>query len=70
MNNILSAFQAIFDFLCGDWRIFWGVAITCGLVELIKQYTILTIVIPFSGIIYVSGISLSLILALKREISK
>ncbi len=70
MNIITYILKAVFDFFCGDWRIFWGVAITCVLVELVEQLTTLTVFIPFLGIIYITGISLSLISSLKREISK
>jgi hypothetical protein len=70
MNIITHFLKAIFDFFCGDWRIFWGVAVTCVLVELVEHLTTLTVVIPFSGILYIIGISLSLVIALKREISK
>lgn len=70
MNIITDSFKAIFDFFCGDWRIFWGIAVTFVLIELAGHLTILTAVIPFSGIIYIIGISLSLVIALKHEISK
>ncbi|HEY3426757.1 MAG TPA: hypothetical protein VGL27_18325 [Negativicutes bacterium] len=70
MNTSTYILKAVFDFFCGDWRIFWGVALTCVLVELVEQLTTLAVFIPFLGIIYITGISLSLISALKREISK
>ncbi|BBB91148.1 MAG TPA: hypothetical protein PKA28_11325 [Methylomusa anaerophila] len=70
MNIITHTLTAIFDFFCGDWRIFWGVAVTCILVELVEHLTILTVMIPFLGIIYITGISLSLIVALQREVPK
>lgn len=70
MNRITHIFKVIFDFFCGDWRIFWGIAVTCAFVELAAHLTTFIVAIPFSGIIYIIGISLSLVIALKREISK
>jgi hypothetical protein len=70
MNIIATALKALFDFFCGDWRIFWGVVVTFVLIELVEHLTILTAFIPFSGIIYIIGISLSLVIALKYEMSK
>lgn len=70
MNRITHTLTAIFDFFCGDWRIFWGVAVTCILVKLVEHLSSLAVMIPFVAIIYISGISLSLVVALKREFSK
>lgn len=59
---------AIFDFFCGDWRTFWGVAVTCILVKLVEHLTILTVIKPFLWIIYIVGMSFSLVVALKWEV--
>lgn len=65
---IANAFNAIFDFFCGDWRIFWGITGTLMLIELVEHLTSFAAAVPFAGLIYIIGISLSLIIALKREI--
>ncbi|VBB07575.1 Hypothetical protein LUCI_2840 [Lucifera butyrica] len=70
MTSIIHIFKAVFDFFCGDWRIFWGITLTLVFVELIEQLTVITVAVPLAGIIYIIGISLSLIVALKREIAK
>lgn len=61
-------FNELFDFFCGDWRIFWGIAITICLVILSSHISPVSHVNWLPGIIFVIGILLSLIIALKREI--
>jgi hypothetical protein len=36
----MNIFKKIFDFFCGDWRIFWGIALTVALVELAKSWAV------------------------------
>ncbi|MGD0622182.1 MAG: hypothetical protein ABSA82_06945 [Thermacetogeniaceae bacterium] len=69
MNIILRVLKEVFNFFCGDWRVFWGVTITTVLVELIERLTVLAYAKSFAGIIFIAGISLSLVVALKREIA-
>ncbi len=69
MNIILRILKEVFNFFCGDWRVFWGVTITTVLVELIEHLAILADAKSFAGIIFIAGISLSLVAALKREIA-
>jgi hypothetical protein len=69
MNIILRVLKEVFNFFCGDWRVFWGVAITTVLVELIERLAVLAYAKSFVGIIFIVGISLSLVVALKREIA-
>ena len=66
LNRIL---KEVFDFFCGDWRIFWGVAITILLVEGVEHLQWLTGVKPAVSVIFITGVSLSLVVALKREIT-
>ena len=69
MNMIIRILKELFNFFCGDWRIFWGVALTTVLIELIEHLAIFALFKPFAGIILIIGISLSLAIALKREIT-
>ncbi len=69
MKFIKHALKEVFDFFCGDWRIFWGVAISIALIEAFHKVSALAGLIPYAGIIFVIGVSLSLVLALKREIT-
>ncbi|MDR3585571.1 MAG: hypothetical protein P4L59_09625 [Desulfosporosinus sp.] len=62
----MNIFKKIFDFFCGDWRIFWGIALTVALVELAKSWAVPILVI----VIFLLGISLSLGFSLRREIKK
>ena len=62
----MNIFKKIFDFFCGDWRIFWGIALTIALVELGKSWVVPTLVL----VIFLLGISLSLVFSLRREITK
>jgi len=70
MKIIINILKETFNFFCGDWRIFWGVAITLFALELIQHIDTLTFARPFMAIIFLIGLSLSLIVALKREITK
>lgn len=66
MNLIISILKKIFGFFCGDWIIFWGVAITLIIVKLIEQLGV-TYIGTIAGIVFMVGISLSLVSALKKE---
>lgn len=68
MNLIISILKKIFGFFCGDWRIFWGVVITLIIVKLIEQLGV-TYIGTIAGIIFMVGVSLSLVSALKKEIN-
>jgi hypothetical protein len=69
MKIIFKALKEIFDFFCGDWRVFWGVVLTLGTVILIQHLITSTYENVLSGIILISGISISLIIALKHQIT-
>jgi len=69
MKIILRILKEIFDFFCGDWRVFWGVTVTIVLVELVKHLAVLSYARPVAGVIFIIGVSLSLVFALKREIT-
>jgi hypothetical protein len=62
----MNIFKKVFDFFCGDWRIFWGIALTIVLIELVKGWVVPTLVL----VIFLLGISLSLVFSLRREITK
>ena len=70
MKLIIRILKEIFDFFCGDWRVFCGVTITLILIELIQRIDSLSLYRSFVGIIFIIGLSLSLILALKHEITE
>ncbi|AFM43028.1 hypothetical protein Desaci_4166 [Desulfosporosinus acidiphilus SJ4] len=59
-------FKKIFDFFCGDWRIFWGITLTIIIVKLIESWEVPN---PVSQAVFLLGISLSLAFSLKRETS-
>lgn len=63
----MNIFKKVFDFFCGDWRIFWGIAITICLVEVAVKLAVPTLI---SVLIFLTGISFSLGMALRREIKK
>lgn len=65
---VVRVLKEVFDFFCGDWRVFWGVAITIVLLELIEHLAALTFALPAGGIILAIGVSASLISGLGREI--
>ncbi|WP_088228816.1 hypothetical protein [Desulfosporosinus sp. FKB] len=60
----MNIFRKIFDFFCGDWRIFWGIAITIIIVKLLENWKSPNLV---SIVIFLLGISLSLGFSLGRE---
>ena len=62
----MNIFLKIFDFFCGDWRIFWGIALTIILIEIVKSWLILPLVI----VVFLLGIALSLGFSLRREVKK
>jgi uncharacterized membrane protein len=64
---VLRILWEVFDFFCGDWTVFWGVAITIALTILIKQLSFLAFALPVVGIIYMAGIAISLLTALQRS---
>lgn len=68
MNLIVSILKKIFSFFCGDWIIFWGVAISLIIVKLIEQLGV-TYIGVIAGVIFMVGVSLSLVSALKKEIN-
>jgi len=70
MKHIKHALKEIFDFFCGDWRIFFGVAVTILVIEVIDHQGFLAFAAPFAGILFILGISLSLVISLKHEITK
>jgi heme/copper-type cytochrome/quinol oxidase subunit 2 len=61
---VLRILWGVFDFFCGDWTVFWGVAITIALTILIKQLSFLAVALPAIGIIYMAGIAISFLTAL------
>ncbi|WP_088188488.1 hypothetical protein [Desulfosporosinus sp. FKA] len=60
----MTVFKKVFDFFCGDWRIFWGIAITIILVKLLGNWKAPNLV---SIVIFLLGITLSLGFSLRRE---
>ncbi len=69
MTVIIRALKEVFDFFCGDWRIFWGVIATIVLVELVENFATFAYAKSVAGAIFIIGVSLSLIIALKHEIT-
>lgn len=63
----MNVFNKIFDFFCGDWTIFWGIAFTIVLVKLAKDWAAPSLVLMIT---FLLGISLSLGFSLRREIMK
>jgi Ca2+/H+ antiporter, TMEM165/GDT1 family len=71
-NPVLKALKSVFDFFCGDWRVFWGVGATVACTALLIR--LLAGNAPglpwFAMLLYVIGIPLSLYVALKKETHK
>lgn len=63
----MNILRKIFDFFCGDWRIFWGITLTIILIKLAQSCALSNLVLV---VILLLGISLSLGISLKREILK
>jgi phage-related holin len=70
VDMIMRVLKEIFDFFCGDWRIFWGMLIIFILIELIEHFAILSLLKPFAGFILILGISASLAIALGHEMTE
>lgn len=66
---VANFLNEVFDFFCGDWSIFYGVAATIILVDLMEHMPALASVASVASVIFMAGVSLSLASALKREIS-
>lgn len=66
MNLLIRVLKEIFDFFCGDWRIFSGVAVTVLLVALTENNEVLAPIRPAAAPVFIIGISLSLVISLKR----
>ena len=69
MKTIIHILNEIFDFFCGDWRTFWGMAVTVVLVVLIDNLKVLSFAKPATGFIFVIGIAISLVMALRHELT-
>ena len=63
VSALLAVFQAIFDFFCGDWNTFFGVALVVATVVWLGQNLLLTALLP---LIYVLGICGSFVIAVRR----
>lgn len=60
----MNIFKKIFAFFCGDWRIFWGIALTIVLVKLTESRGVPNLALM---VILLLGVSLSLGFSLRRE---
>ncbi|KLU58769.1 hypothetical protein CEB3_c47860 [Peptococcaceae bacterium CEB3] len=67
MKMAVRILQEIFDFFCGDWLIFWGIALTVVVIEGIERLPALASARPWAGLIFFAGVALSLMNSLKRE---
>ncbi len=66
---LVRVLKEVFDFFCGDWRIFWGVAVSIVLVEAMRRLGGLAHAVTLAGLVFVVGVSVSLVAALRREIT-
>jgi hypothetical protein len=66
-NIVLRTLWEIFDFFCGDWTVFWGIALTLILTIMIRRVGALAFALPVTGIVYIGGISISFLTALCRR---
>ncbi|KLU61930.1 hypothetical protein CEB3_c16280 [Peptococcaceae bacterium CEB3] len=66
---LLAAYfeQEVFDFFCGDWRVFWGIVLTVVVIEGIERLPALAAARPWAGLILFAGAALSLVNSLERE---
>ncbi|CAA7601728.1 Hypothetical protein DEACI_2396 [Acididesulfobacillus acetoxydans] len=67
MKMAVRILKEIFDFFCGDWRVFWGIALTVVVIEGIEGLPALAAVRPWAGLIFFVGVALSLVNSLQRE---
>jgi uncharacterized membrane protein len=63
----LRILMEIFDFFCGDWTVFWGVAITVATVLFLHNISTFTSAAFFLGFLLVTGITVSLWAAMGRR---
>jgi uncharacterized membrane protein YqjE len=70
MGAIVKFFNKVFDFFCGDWIVFFGMCITILVIEIINKTFSLESLGAISGVLFVLGIAISFIIAIKREVSK
>ena len=55
MKQIKKVWDAIFDFFCGDYRAFFGVAVTIGVTVCLTQIGALSALRPAAGVVLVAG---------------
>lgn len=67
---LVAFLNEVFDFFCGDWRIFWGTAGTLVIVALIGRLPELAVLEAVADVVFLAGAALSLALALKHEITE
>ena len=68
MEILINVGKEVFDFFCGDVRIFMGVVTTIVALALIDRFGFMKGAGHALGILLIIGISLSLIIALRHEI--
>jgi len=59
LKGIKKVWDAIFDFFCGDYRAFFGVAVTIGATVCLTQIGALSALRPAGGVVLVVGVVLS-----------
>jgi uncharacterized membrane protein len=66
-NAILRALKAVFDFFCGDWRVFWGVGSAAACTALLVHFLSPAGMGLIPMLLYIVGIPASLWFALMKE---
>lgn len=66
-SPILKGLKAVFDFFCGDWRVFWSVAVLILIVALGFRFISATWYASAVCALYTLGIAGSLAFALQKE---
>lgn len=70
MKTVKRILFEIFDFFCGDWFIFGGVAITAATVYGISHLAAFQFLKPVGAIIYIILLCATLVITLLKECRK
>lgn len=66
-NPVLQALKSIFDFFCGDWRVFWSVAALIAAVALALHFAAVSWLPAAACAVYMLGVVASIRFALGKE---
>jgi len=70
VKAIKRVWEAVFNFFCGDYFVFIGVAVTIILTWCLERVAVWRVLRPVSGAVLVAGIVLSFSWAVSRSLRK